>query len=189
MIHKKLTGIILRIDPFHEFDKIITFFSYEQGLIKIIAKGVRRSRSHRSYYVDIFNYVHVDVEDSGMLYLREISMIEAFSHAKKDLDRFASLCVISSFITKMIPLQSLEQVELYELTLHTLCVLNTPFSTPRNTVNTFILKASRLLGHLPTKVARHKIKDMLYDYLDPQFTLQARRTLGIFSKLESTRSS
>ncbi len=194
MLHHKLSGIILKIDPFHEYDKLVTFFSYESGLIRIFAKGVRRARSHRSYFLDLFNHVVIDVEvsgpvNSGRMYLREVTMIEPFRTLKKDLDRFGAACIISSFITRMIPMYSLEQAELYELTLHTLFILNTPLCTPRSVVSTYILKASKSLGHLPTKVAKNRIKGMLNEYLDPQFTLQARRTLGIFSKLERMRSS
>ncbi len=191
MLHTKLEGIILKTSPFKEYDKVIVFFSPNDGVVRVIGKGVRRPRSQRSYHLDLFSMVNVELECSGkttpLLYLREIHTTEHFKIIKGDPARYSAAGVIALFIYRMLPEGARNQQELYTLTIKALNTLNTLENTdPDKTVLTYLLKAVKLLGHLEDRMKSTILESELLsqlESLDPQFTLQARRTLSIFSSL------
>ncbi|PJC37092.1 DNA repair protein RecO [Candidatus Peregrinibacteria bacterium CG_4_9_14_0_2_um_filter_53_11] len=189
MQKRTINGLILRLTPLQEYDRIITLFSKEEGVIRIFAKGVRRFKSTRSFHLDLLNYVRMEVEESQKTtalprpYLREVRCNNPLSELKKDPHRFAVGCMVASFIARMVPEASYRQDELYELTETSLMTLNV-LSDPNQHLFTFLLKALRILGHLPNNISKTTLKKKLVERLealDPQFTLQARRTLGTFS--------
>lgn len=191
MLHLKLEGIILKTTPFKEFDKVVVFFSPNDGVVRVIGKGVRRPRSQRSYHLDLFNEVKVELECSGkttpLLYLREITTTEHFKNIKKDPARYSAAGVIALFVYRMLPEGARNQQELYDLTIKALTTLNsTDTVDPDRTVITYLLKAVKILGHLEDRIKSTLLESELLnqlELLDPQFTLQARRTLSIFSSL------
>ena len=197
MQHKKITGIILNLRPHGDFDRIITVFSSEWGKVAVIAKGVRRIKSNRSFHLDLFNMVSMETELSrgggngiGIHYLREITTLRPFQTMKKNAECFAGACLIAGFLSRILP-ECAPQKNLYCLTQRTFEALDYDGRT-RTLLLVYFLKALRLLGHLPHTLKKRELRGTLEKTLialDPQFTLTARRTLGIFSKLESTRSS
>ena len=193
---KKVSGIILKISAFREFDRVIWIFTPEHGVMRILAKGVRRSKSHRSYHLDLLNNVDMELEEVGQhpstrLYLREVRTNDHHSTIKADPLRFCTACIIASFLVRMVPESSMPQPELFEITIKTLAYLNNP-TPPPDILQTYFLKAIKCLGHMAHTLPKESLGKSVWDSLeelDSQFTLQARRTLGIFSRAESTRSS
>ncbi len=194
MLVRKLTGIILAMRPHAEFDRIVSVFSSELGVTRIIAKGVRRMRSRRGYHLDLLNEVEMEIEESGSSgarYLREISVVQSFMNIKGAPERFAAACVIATFLMRVLP-EGAPQRHIFDFTQRVLRALEKG-RDPRDALLTYFLKVTRTLGYMPHKIstkedARELLWKMLND-IDPQFTLHARRTLGIFSKFESTVSS
>lgn len=192
---RKLTGIILNIRPVGEFDRMIHVFSNELGVVRIIAKGVRRIKSRRSFHLDICRLTRMEIEECGhgsacVRYLREIATTDSLNELKKMPLRFSSACVIASFLKRILPELS-PQKSLFSLTKKTFGLLNET-NDPQKLLLTYFLKAMRLLGYLPNILPRQEMRSVLTKTLsaiDPQFVLNARRTLGIFATLESTRSN
>lgn len=188
MQHKKITGIILHHHPHAEFDRILSVFSYEFGRITVIAKGVRKIHSRRGFHLDVLNHVDMQIEEcTQKKYLREISTVQNFSELKSKPLSFAAACVISSFITRAIPLETPQKI-LFTLTQTTFEKLNTA-DNPRQILITYFLKTAKLLGYIRNTIAKNRIRQTLnhaLNTIDPQLTLNARKTLGIFSILEST---
>lgn len=194
MLVRKLTGIILGIRPHAEFDRIVSMFSPELGVTRIIAKGVRRMRSRRGYHLDLLNEVNVEIEEpgnGGIRYLREVSVVQGFMNIKGAPERFAAACVVAAFVGRVLP-EGAPQLAIFDFTRRVLQALEEG-RDPRDALLTYFLKVTRALGYMPHKIntkedARELLWKMLHD-IDPQFTLHARRTLGIFSKFESTVSN
>lgn len=188
MLYRKLTGFILNARPSAEYDRIISIFSREMGLVRIIAKGIRRIKSRRGCHVDLFNYVQMEVEEgkSGRRarYLREISTLEPFTGLKSNPRSFSAACIIASFLLRIVP-EETPQRTLLALTKKTLESLESG-GDPKRALFAFFLKAARLLGFLPNSLPKNQARGELFKILNdlnPQFTLYARRTLGIFSNL------
>lgn len=182
---KKMSGIIIGIRPHGEFDRVVSLFSNEYGLIRIIAKGVRKITSRRGFHLDVLSFVKMEIEKSikgKISYLREVSTLKTFSGIKRDPESFAAGCLIASFLSRIIP-EETPQTALLTITHKTLESLNAR-KDPKLTLFRYFLKATRLLGHLPPALSgenlRKELKSAL-DALDPHFILKARRTLGVFS--------
>lgn len=184
---KKVSGIIINIKPHKEFDRIVLVFSHEYGILRIVAKGVRKVPSRRGFHLDLFNYAKMELENSAqhILYLREISTLQLFKKIKNQPLNFAAANIIASFLTHNIPLE-FPQKKLFILTRKTFETLNETNKDPGQILFIYLLKAMRLLGYLPEKILKKHLRATLQkslENLNPQLTLMARRTLGIFSKL------
>ena len=192
---KKITGFILNIRPHLEFDRIVSVFSSEFGRVYVFAKGVRRITSHRGSHLDLFNYVEMEVEESSKTgrakkYLREVAAQQPFKSLKNKPTSFAAACIIASFLERMLPEDSPERT-VFRLTQKTFHALDSG-SEAKKILFMYFLKTLRVLGHLPPILPKRRAREMLWralQTLDPQLTLNARRTLGIFSSFESSLSS
>lgn len=188
---KKLHGIILHQSPLGDNDRSIRLFSKEEGTVNILAKGVRKTGSRRSFHLDLLNFVQIEIEISrGVNYVREVTLLDAFPILKQDTFAFTCACVIGSFLLRIVPF-GVKEPTLFTLTLSTFRSLNDGKDS-RQTLRNYFLKALRTLGHLPYIVKKSSIQTLLaetLEALDPQLTFMARRTLATFSKSERTRSS
>jgi len=189
MITKKVTGIILNNQPYLELDRRLVVFSYEYGIIHIIAKGVRKITSRRACHLDLFNLVKMELEESGnganrIGYLREITITKPYREMKTDPYNFSAACLISLFLRKILP-EGASQTNVFDLTESTFEAL-TAGKDSKKILFAYFLKVMRTLGLLPDILPQKNARQMLFKALlniDPQFTLNARRTLEIFSRL------
>lgn len=171
-----------------EFDRLITVFSCESGIIRVVAKGVRKISSRRSGHLDLLTRVNIEIEESGYggihapKYVREAATVNAFVNMKANPEYFSAGIIISSFLLRLLPEQTPYQ-ELFALTEGAFMRLNARETHTREILRFYFTEALKMLGYAGENIAR-ALKE-----IDPQFTLNARRTLGIFSSLESTRSS
>lgn len=187
---QKITGFILKHYSHREFDRILRIFSHEYGLISVIAKGVRRSNSRRSFHIDLLNYVSIDVSEpktaaggKPVLYAREITPINTFQNLKKHPVDFVTACIIARFILRTLPDHTSQQ-DIFLLTKNTFDALEIQ-GTQELTLRTYFSAALHRLGYLPKEIEGTPGTDILkkgFSYIDPEFTLYARRTLGIFPK-------
>jgi len=183
MQFRKCSGIIIGVQRRGECDRSISLFTAEYGRLYVTAKGVRTIRSKRSYHIDLFNSVDVEIQETARgLYLREISTNKSFASIAREPEQFSGACLISSFLQRSIPLDTPQPI-LYEITLKTFEVLSGKCIT-NDVLLTYFLKCARHLGFLPNNIAKKDIRQNLlnmFQEIDPQFTLNARSTLGIFS--------
>lgn len=193
MVTRKIHGIILSLKPAGDLDCLLLVFSREYGLVPVLAKGVKKITSRRGFHLDLFNYGSLEIEEIGndirpRRYLREITTARHFPRIKEQPEHFSAACVMASFLKRTLP-QETPQKTLFDLMLKTLECLEES-RNPHGVLSTSLLKILRLLGHLPHTLKKNQLKPALQKtliYLDPEFTLNARRTLGIFSSLERTR--
>lgn len=187
MRYTKINGIILQNRASRELDRKISVFSYEMGKITVLAKGVRKITSNRSFHLDLLNEVTMELEESlkrsaGPLYLREVYVKESFQKLKKISSSFLAACIVAAFLERIIP-EGVPQKALFVLTQKTFHTLS--FETnPKDTLRAYFLKMLALLGYLPRSIAPRDRGQILWRtivHLDPQFALTARRTLEIFS--------
>lgn len=197
MKRKKMTVFILDIKPSKEYDRTITVFSRQYGLLRILAKGTRKLFSRRGFHIDLLNLSKMEVEENmRAMYLREISTMRPFSQLKKHPGHFAVACVIASFLRTVLPEDMKhEKIFLFTKKIFDWLDRNSGAVTAeesRDILQTYLLKSMRELGYLPDQIPKKRLGKTLalaLENIHPQFTLRARRTLGIFSNLESTRSS
>ena len=81
-------GIVLRGYPFGEADKVVVLLSPNHGKVRAVAKGVRKTKSRFGGRLEPFT--HVDVllyEGRNLDTITQVSVVEAYSHIRLDLDR------------------------------------------------------------------------------------------------------
>ena len=81
-------GIVLRGYPFGEADKVVVLLSPNHGKVRAVAKGIRKTKSRFGGRLEPFT--HVDVllyEGRNLDTITQVSVVEAYSHIRLDLDR------------------------------------------------------------------------------------------------------
>lgn len=81
-------GIVLRGYPFGEADRVVVLVSPNNGKVRAVAKGVRKTKSRFGGRLEPFT--HVDVllyEGRNLDTITQVSVLEAFAHLRLDLDR------------------------------------------------------------------------------------------------------
>lgn len=79
---------MLRGYPFGEADKVVVLISPNHGKVRAVAKGVRKTKSRFGGRLEPFT--HVDVllyEGRNLDTITQVSVVEAYSHIRLDLDR------------------------------------------------------------------------------------------------------
>ncbi len=83
----KSISIIMRVTDFGESDLLITFFTPNEGKIKGIAKGARRSRARFVNCLDIFSLVNLEYslkKKDGLYFIHSGKLLDAFPGLRKN---------------------------------------------------------------------------------------------------------
>lgn len=81
-------GIVLRGFPFGEADRVVVLLSPNQGKIRAVAKGVRRTKSRFGGRLEPFTHVDLVLyEGRNLDTITQASVIEGFPALRGDLDR------------------------------------------------------------------------------------------------------
>jgi len=81
-------GIVLRGYPFGEADRVVVILSPNNGKLRTVAKGVRKTKSRFGGRLEPFTHVDLVLyEGRNLDTLTQVSVIEAFPRLRSDLDR------------------------------------------------------------------------------------------------------
>jgi len=83
-------GVILKRTNFGEADKFLTLFSKHFGKIRLLAKGIRKTKSRKGGNLELFNWVKIYVAKGRNLdIITEVELIKPFKSWRQDLSRVA----------------------------------------------------------------------------------------------------
>lgn len=137
MLSFKLRAIILKRSNFGEADKFLTVFSLEKGKISLLAKGIRRIKSHRAPHLEPLNEVEI-VTHKNIITQAKISSLNTFN-----LQNLTFALYGAEILDKLLP-ENEPHEEIYELFRNFLSE-----EIAENKVKEFSLKTLWLLGYLP----------------------------------------
>ncbi len=81
-------GIVLRSFPFGEADKVVVLLSPNNGKLRTVAKGIRKTKSRFGGRLEPFSHVDLVLyEGRNLDTITQVSMIEPFHDLRSDLDR------------------------------------------------------------------------------------------------------
>lgn len=81
-------GIVLRGYPFGDADRVVVLLSPNNGKLRTVAKGVRKTTSRFGGRLEPFTHVDLVLyEGRNLDTITQVSTIEAFPHVRSDLDR------------------------------------------------------------------------------------------------------
>ena len=101
MTARKMTAIVLRVNDLGESDKIVTFYSRQEGKMAGIAKGAKRSKKRFSNKLEIFSLLDVLYDDrsfSGLVRIAEAELLSPFMHLREDYERYVSAVLACELI-------------------------------------------------------------------------------------------
>ncbi|MFC1844647.1 DNA repair protein RecO [Thermodesulfobacteriota bacterium] len=98
MTSKKMKAVVLKVSDLGESDKIVTFYSEQNGKVAGIAKGAKKSKKRFSNKLEIFSLldiVYADRSRSGLVRIVEAELLHPFMSLRENYDRYvgaASAC-------------------------------------------------------------------------------------------------
>ena len=146
----KSEAIILDTIRWKETSKIVTMFSREWGIIKVIARGVYRNKSAFAGKLESLNRVEIIINSRAsrsLQILTEADVIDSFNDIRLDLDRLPYALAILELIRQTIR-ESHPDTVFYEFTVTLLQAINFA-NNPAIVFIYFMLKLISFLGFKP----------------------------------------
>ena len=82
------SGIVLRSFPFGEADRVVVLLSPDNGKLRTVAKGIRKTKSRFGGRLEPFTHVELVLyEGRNLDTITQVDAIESFPRLREDLDR------------------------------------------------------------------------------------------------------
>lgn len=141
-------GIVLRGYPFGEADRVVVLLSPNRGKLRTVAKGVRKTKSRFGGRLEPFCHVDLIVyEGRNLDTITQVSMIEAFTHLRADLDRVLAAGTMVE-VVDAVAQEDEPTLRLFLLLQRGLRALDAAPPHP-DLVTSFLLKAAGVIGLAP----------------------------------------
>ncbi len=143
-------AFVLRKMNLGEADQIITLYTFSNGKVKAIAKGVRKPQSRNVGNLELLNLIDVLlIPGKSFEIITQVKVEDSFQTLKKDLASLASVYYLLEIVDKF-AMENEENVELFNLFKDFLeqTVNNHGFKNSFN-LNAFEFKLVGLLGFAP----------------------------------------
>ncbi|AGB41790.1 DNA repair protein RecO [Halobacteroides halobius DSM 5150] len=142
-------AIVLRHYELGEADKIIVLFSRNKGKIRVVAKGVRKTKSSLAAGLEPFTYNHILVYQgkSDLGNLSQCDIKDSFSSLKDDILKMTAASYLAELVNELTVDHQPHQ-DIFDLLLLTLKLLD-QLDEIDLLLRTFELKLLNLLGYQP----------------------------------------
>lgn len=113
-------GIVLRRSDFGEADRILTLFTRGQGKLRVLAKGIKKTKSRKSGHLELFIHAQLLIaRGRSMDIVTQAEAIQVFLPLRSDLRRTAYAYYVAELMDKFTE-EGTESPGLFELLLDTL---------------------------------------------------------------------
>jgi DNA repair protein RecO (recombination protein O) len=141
-------GIVLRSFPFGEADKVVVLLSPNNGKLRTVAKGVRKTKSRFGGRLEPFSHVDLVLyEGRNLDTITQVSMIEPFHDLRVDLDSVVAAGTMVE-IADTVAQENEPSVRLFLLLQRGLRALDAGPQHP-DLLTAFLLKAAETIGVAP----------------------------------------
>ncbi|UQE73782.1 DNA repair protein RecO [Gordonia sp. PP30] len=144
-------AVVIRQHKLGEADRIITFLTAEHGLIRAVAKGIRRTRSRFGARLEPFAHVHVNLYPGRSLdIVTQVHTLDAFSEAmSRDYSRYTTACAVLETAERLAGEERAPAQQLYRLTVGALTALAEDRRERQQILDAFLLRAMGSAGWMP----------------------------------------
>ncbi len=147
----KAEGIVIRSMKMGETSKLVTLFTRELGILKVVAKGSRSSKSRFGAALEVLTVarlVYYDKENRDLQFLSQADIAEYFPNLSVDLEKWGLANACGELIFRS---QADVEVKpaLYPIFLETLRAMNEPEADSRACFWGFQMKLLGILGVAP----------------------------------------
>ncbi len=141
-------GIVLRSFPFGEADKVVVLLSPNNGKLRTVAKGIRKTKSRFGGRLETFSHVDLVLyEGRNLDTITQVEMIEAFHSLRADLDRVVMAGAMVE-VADAVAQENESSVRLFLLLQRGLKSLDAGPAHP-DIISSFLLKAADTIGVAP----------------------------------------
>jgi DNA repair protein RecO (recombination protein O) len=149
-------AVVLRCQKLGESDRIVTLFTRRHGIVRAVAKGVRRTSSRYGARLEPFGHIDVQVIE-GRGSLRGIGQVEGIDlfggRLVNDYARYTSASAIAETAERLTSVEEEEPaLPLYLLTLGALRVLAAQEHASTLVLDSYLLRAMSIAGWAPALV-------------------------------------
>jgi len=147
----KTEGLVVRSMKMGETSKLVTFFTRELGILKVIAKGARSGKSRIGAALEpltVSRIVYYDRENRELQFLSQADIIEFFPNLPADLEKwgYANACAELVYRAQT---SAEATAKLYPILLNTLRAMNDKTAEARICFWGFQMKLLGVLGVAP----------------------------------------
>ncbi|GBD83934.1 DNA repair protein RecO [bacterium BMS3Abin02] len=141
-------GIVLRSYAFGEADRVVVILSPNNGKLRTVAKGIRKTKSRFGGRLEPFTHVDLILyEGRNLDTITQVSVIEAFPNVRADLDRVLAAGTMVE-VVDAVATEDDPSLRLFLLLQRGLRVLDRRGERP-DLVTSFLLKLSDVIGFAP----------------------------------------
>ncbi|BBG03457.1 MULTISPECIES: DNA repair protein RecO [Pseudonocardia] len=146
------TGIVLRVQKLGEADRIVTMLTRQRGKIRVVAKGVRRTRSRWGARLEPFNHVDVQCYTGRTLdVVTQAQTLDAFAPAiVADWGAYSCGCAILETADRLVSEEGEPSLRVYLLLLGATRALADGLREPALVLDAFLLRAMSHAGWAPS---------------------------------------
>jgi DNA repair protein RecO (recombination protein O) len=147
----KTEGLVIRTMNMGETSKLVTFFTRELGILKVIAKGARAAKSRIGAALEpltVSRLVYYDRENRELQFLSQADIVEFFPNLPADLEKwgYANACAELVYRAQT---SAEATAKLYPILLNTLRAMNEKTADGRVCFWGFQMKLLGVLGVAP----------------------------------------
>lgn len=151
-------AVVLRQHKLGEADRIVTLLTREHGLVRAVAKGVRRTRSKFGSRLEPFAHIDVQLHPGRNLdIVTQVVSIDAFAiDIVSDYGRYTSACAILETAERLAGEERAPVPELHRLTVGALRAVADGIRPRELVLDAYLLRAMGIAGWAPalTECAR-----------------------------------
>ena len=142
-------GIVLRGYPFGESHRVVVILSPNNGKLRTVAKGVRKTKSRFGGRLEPLTHVDLVLyEGRNLDTITAVSIINAFPHLRNDLDCVLAAATMVEIVDAVVQEDEASQ-RMFLLLQRGLTVLDHGSPHP-DLVTSFLLKAAAIIGVAPS---------------------------------------
>lgn len=142
-------GIVLRSYPFGEADRVVVLLSPNNGKLRTVAKGVRKTKSRFGGRLESF--AHVDLvlyEGRNLGTITQVTLIDAHSAIRADLDKVVAAGSMVE-VVDAVAQENESSLRMFLLLQRGLRELDQTVELHPDLVSAFLLKAAAVIGLAP----------------------------------------
>lgn len=144
-------AVVLRLHKLGEADRIVTLLTREHGIVRAVAKGVRRTRSRFGARLEPFEHIDVQLYPGRNLdIITQVQTIDAFSgDLATDYGRYTTACAVLETAERLASEERAPVQRLHLLTVGALRALAAAERAPELVLDAFLLRAMAFAGWEP----------------------------------------
>lgn len=144
-------GIVLRSYPFGEADRVVVLLSPNNGKIRTVAKGVRKTKSRFGGRLEPFTHVDLVLYEGRNLHtITQVAVLEPFPRLRGDLDAVVAAGTMVEAVDAVAQEEE-PAIRLFLLLQRGLKSLESGVRTP-DLITAFLLKLADVVGVAPSLV-------------------------------------